>query len=134
MDEARAAPPWASWAALFYRSGWTQEELAAKEGKSRQRITQMLLFGRFLNFATGGSNSQIPPNLTERHFRSFWERTSGDERDRFSCTKVVQHQVVIQKDVKCTGVVQHSVKIRSRLALAARRVVGQHGDCTPCQP
>jgi hypothetical protein len=69
-------------AALFYRSGWTQEELAQKEGKSRTWVVYRLTFGRFLKFVTTGDNFQIPPNLSERAFRNFWERTSGDERDR----------------------------------------------------
>ena len=71
-------------AILFHRSGWTQEELAKKEDKSRQRITQMLLFGRFLNFATTVANSKSLTNaLIERSFRKLWERTEGDERIRF---------------------------------------------------
>jgi hypothetical protein len=37
---------------LFYRSGWTQEELAKKEGKSPQWVAQRIRFGRFLNFST----------------------------------------------------------------------------------
>jgi hypothetical protein len=32
-----------------------------------------LLFGRFLDSATSGSQTQIPTNLTERRFRSYWE-------------------------------------------------------------
>jgi hypothetical protein len=71
-------------AVLFHRSNWTQAELAKKEGKSQQRITQTLLFGRFLNFTTTVVNPEsLPKSLTERHFRSFWERTEGDERLRF---------------------------------------------------
>jgi len=37
-------------AALLHRSGWTQEEVAEKEGISQQRIEEKLRFGRFLEF------------------------------------------------------------------------------------
>jgi hypothetical protein len=73
-------------ARLFYRSGWTQEALAKKEGKSQRWVSYALLFGRFLDFSTSGANGPIPANLTERRFRSFWERTDkeeGNERIRF---------------------------------------------------
>jgi transcriptional regulator with XRE-family HTH domain len=71
-------------AALFHRSGWTQQELADKEGKSQQWIAVRLRFGRFLDFTTTVVNTEsIPNNFTEGRFRSFWERTEGDERIRF---------------------------------------------------
>lgn len=67
-------------ARLFARSNWTQEELAEKEGKSRQWIVVRLRFGRFLNFATDVAKAEsIPNNLTEGRFRGFWEQTNGDE-------------------------------------------------------
>jgi len=72
---------------LFYRSNWTQEELAKKEDKSPQRIAQSLRFGRFLDFSTVVEKSEKPPhNLTERRFRAYWEQTDkrgGNERQRF---------------------------------------------------
>lgn len=71
---------------LFYRSGWTQDRLAEKEGKSQKWVDFQLRFGRFLNFSTTGTNPQKPPlNLTERAFRGFWEQTEkgADERARF---------------------------------------------------
>jgi len=73
-------------ALLFHRSGWTQERLAKKEGKSRQWIQQRLVFGRFLNFATNVANpGNLPNNLTEGRFRFYWEQTTkgDDERARF---------------------------------------------------
>jgi hypothetical protein len=38
-------------ARLFYRSGWTQEELSTKEGKSETWVQYRLRFGRFLLFS-----------------------------------------------------------------------------------
>ena len=72
-------------AVLFHRSGWTQDELAAKEGKSPQQIARQLRFGRFRASSTG-EKPDLPNNFTERRFRSFWERTTGNtnERARFS--------------------------------------------------
>jgi transcriptional regulator with XRE-family HTH domain len=67
-------------ATLFYVSGWTQEELAKKEGKSRVWVQQRLQFGRFLNFVTTVTNLENAPlGLTEGRFRSFWEQTDSSE-------------------------------------------------------
>lgn len=71
---------------LFIRSGWTQEELAAKEGKDQAWVTRRLRFGRFLNFMPNGINAEnLPDGLTEGRFRGFWEQTKGEinERVRF---------------------------------------------------
>lgn len=69
-------------ARLFYRSGWTQDELAKKEGKGKSWISQRLIFGRFLTFA---ADSTMVEKLTERRFRDYWERTESgpNERARF---------------------------------------------------
>ena len=71
---------------LFHRSGWTQEELAKKEGKSQRWVSYRLVFGRFLLFSTTGANaSKLPFNVTERRFRLYYERTTGmNERQRFA--------------------------------------------------
>jgi hypothetical protein len=88
-------------AEFFYRSGWTQEELAKKEGKSRQWIEKRLRFGRFLSFATSVANSELAPNnLTEGRFRSYWERTEGsNERQRLfgAVLKLLQEQTVVKQ-------------------------------------
>lgn len=90
-------------AKLFYRSGWTQEELAAREGKPQSWISRRTLFGRFLDFMPTGINPETAPaNLTERRFRSYWDRTDkseGNERQRFSAVlRLMQEEtVLIQK-------------------------------------
>jgi hypothetical protein len=59
-------------AELFVRSGWTQEQLAAEEGKKQAYISQRLVFGRFLGFIATAINPEFTPirvQLTERHFR-----------------------------------------------------------------
>ena len=77
-------------AKLFYVSGWTQEEVSKKKGKSRIWITVRLRFGHFLNFVTTVTTCPKPPrNLTEGRFRGYWEQTTGtNEHQRF--TEVAQ--------------------------------------------
>jgi hypothetical protein len=81
-------------AMLFYRSGWTIEQLAAKEGKTKKYIGRLLVFGRFLRLPPdSGDTPEIrPTNLSEYRFRYYWERTGhlggsgpsgGNERIRF---------------------------------------------------
>ncbi len=77
-------------AGLFLRSGWTQQQLAAVEGKTQTYISQRLAFGRFLAFIAAAINPEFAPikaKLTEFRFRSYWRRTqdvgSGNERQRF---------------------------------------------------
>jgi hypothetical protein len=99
-----------AWAAFFYRSNWTQEQLAKKEGKGQQWISRRLLFGRFLAFTpmgvSGENASTLPTNLTERRFRSYWERTAGgNERARFNA-------VVGQSDSH-----RHSMNVTDRILL-----------------
>lgn len=66
-------------AKLFAASGWTQEQLAKKEGKSRPYIARMLLLGAFLNFVP---DRHIPANLTEWKFRGYWSQTERDPNER----------------------------------------------------
>jgi len=77
-------------ALLFARSNWTQEELAAKEGKSRQWMVCRLRFGQFLTFATTvASAEKLPTNLSERRFRGFWEQTNKADNDRKRYLEVI---------------------------------------------
>lgn len=76
------------WARFFCLSGWTKEQIAAKRGKSPRLVAYLLLFGRFLNFGTSGSNGDNSSfqRLSERQFRALWNRTVDDgdnERIRF---------------------------------------------------
>lgn len=82
-DKAAAGIRWEqALALLFYRSGWTQDELAKKEGKSKSSIGRSVIFGRFLALI---AKSPVGEKLTERRFREYWERTtsSPNERIRF---------------------------------------------------
>ena len=56
-----------------------------RKNKSRQWITQRLVFGRFLTFATNvASAEKLPKNLSEGRFRVFSKQTSGgNEWQRF---------------------------------------------------
>jgi hypothetical protein len=74
-------------AMLFCRSGWTIEQLVAKEGKSKSNIGRLMQFGRFLNFSQTWENTEnLPGNLNENRFRVYWDRTekgNGNERVHF---------------------------------------------------
>ena len=75
-------------ARLFYRSGWTQEELAKKEGLKQPTVCQRLQFGRFLDFI-GTTNNPAISKLTQSKFNGkngYWSRTDkieSNERIRF---------------------------------------------------
>jgi len=73
-------------ALLFAASGWTQEQLAAKENKNQSWVARRLRFGQFLLFMPAGINPEnLPSDLSEWTFRRFWERTdkSPNDRERF---------------------------------------------------
>ena len=77
-------------AALFYRSRWTQEELAKKERKTQPWVVYQLRFGRFLTFITTGYKDPKPPcNLSERRFRGYWEQAEGNN-ERIRCASPSQ--------------------------------------------
>lgn len=66
-------------ARLFFLSGWTQEELATIEGKSKQWVDFRLRFGRFLNFSGFPTRVGKGKSLSERRFCGYWERTDKHE-------------------------------------------------------
>jgi transcriptional regulator with XRE-family HTH domain len=105
-------------AKLFACSGWTQEKLAEKEGKSRQWIVQRLCFGQFLNFATAVANlNLLPNNFTEWKFRGYWEQTDKDEhnnRIRYQqVLEMIREDIRIGKSTKTKG---HAKIIREHFA------------------
>jgi hypothetical protein len=68
-------------ARLFLASGRSQQALADRLGRAQQGVAQHLRFGRFLAFfTTSGSKEgfKLPPNLTERGFRTLWEGTEAE--------------------------------------------------------
>jgi transcriptional regulator with XRE-family HTH domain len=83
-------------AKLFFSSGWSQEQLAKEEGKTRQHIARLTLFGRFLNFAPDRSNPEKGDfsKLSEWTFRNLWSHTQpgGNERIRFlEVIRLIEH-------------------------------------------
>ena len=84
-DDVPAAKRDQAFAALFYSSGWTQEQLAEREGMSRIWVVCRLRLGRFLSVETASVTMVTEQKLTERRFRSFWDRTDKalDEGARF---------------------------------------------------
>lgn len=99
-------------AVLFWRSQWTQHELAAKEGKPQPYITRLVRFGRFLNFMPTGINIETAPNnLSERRFRDYWDQTTkgDDERDRFRAViELMQSDICVKKPRR--SYIGHKVK------------------------
>ncbi len=92
-------------AALFYRSGWTLEELAERERKSFSWIRYAMAFGKFLGFCSKEQIAgNLPNNLSVRRFRSYLERTergSGNERIRFQqIIKMMQEETTLQRPHK----------------------------------
>lgn len=57
-----------------FRRHWTQQAIADEVGKPQAYVSQLLCFGRFLDFIASGDNLEIPEDLTERKFRGSWSR------------------------------------------------------------
>jgi transcriptional regulator with XRE-family HTH domain len=105
-------------ALLFYRSGWTQEELAEKERMSQTWVNFRLRFGRFLNFITTVIKSDsLPNNLTEGRFRSFWEQTDKAETNERIRFRMVQQLMA-----------DHTVLINPRRKKIGKELVQQFAD------
>lgn len=84
---------------MFYRSGWTQEQLAKVEGCSVAQVSRRLRFGQFLAFLENspmGEKSEITTSkLIERRFRDYWERTDPkDNAARSHTSRVRPHKFV----------------------------------------
>jgi hypothetical protein len=105
-------------AALFYRSGWTQEQLAKAENKSAFWVSKRLLFGRFLGFlSTDKKLESVPRNLSERRFRSYWEQTDkaeGNERIRFAEVQRLMEETTVVRQPRRNGL--------------GKRIVAEFGD------
>jgi hypothetical protein len=86
-----------SLAMLYQQSGWTQEELAAEEGKTRKWIEYRIRFGRFL---AHGTTVPIPKTFAEGRFRGYWNRTTGEnERQRFDAVaRLIEEELTLSKD------------------------------------
>jgi hypothetical protein len=75
-------------ATLFCRSGWTEEQLANKEGRTHQWASNLMFFGQFLNFANSLAEPEcLPKNLSAKKFLDIWQQqtvqTECNERIRF---------------------------------------------------
>lgn len=69
-------------ARLAARSGWTQEELAGKLGKSQKWVDFNLRFGRFLNLSTNVLKTEIPLfSLSEGRFRVLFQKTDKTQSE-----------------------------------------------------
>jgi hypothetical protein len=74
-------------AELYVQSGWTSQQLAAREGKAEHLIERTLRFGRFRAFLVdNGHAALLTPTLGDRRFHGYWDRTDtgASEEARFS--------------------------------------------------
>jgi hypothetical protein len=67
---------------LFDRSGWTEEQVAKKEGRSHQWVSCRMRFGQFLNSGIAEPES-LPKNLSAKKFLDIWgHQTVQKERNK----------------------------------------------------
>ncbi len=101
-------------ARLFFQSGWTQEQLAAIEQKSQKWVDFRVRFGRFLGLST---TVLIPKTLTERRFRSYWDRTDKSEKNeriRFGAVaRLMDAEMTLSKPHKGKPAVAEAIKATS---------------------
>lgn len=88
-------------AQLFYRSRWTQAELAKKEGKSQSWIARHLLLGRFLA-ETLAISKNMPSwhKLTESTFRELWKTTDPTLSETARFREVVERLTTAAKNAE----------------------------------
>lgn len=63
---------------LFCECGWTQQEIADKEGRNRDWVSKRLRFGRFCDHLYSMEYRKLPVNLNERRFRELWSQHGGN--------------------------------------------------------
>lgn len=74
---------------LFYRSGWTQEQLAELEEKSQDWVSKRLRLGRFIAYGTNKA-AALFVSLTEWKFRGYWERTDKNDNESVRFDAVIR--------------------------------------------
>ena len=77
-----------AFAELFYRSGWTQEQLAEREGKSTSWVSCRLRLGRVLAYVMNSTDLEI--SLTGGRFRGFLEKTDKTDEDNTRFDAVIR--------------------------------------------
>jgi hypothetical protein len=114
-SQARARAEQA-WAQFFANSGWTQEEIAAKEGKSQQWVSYRVRFGEFLDFTTTVVNPGFElAKLTEFKFRGLWEQTETSGRQSEAEQRRRFRQVVEMLEEEASAPKERQKSIRKLL-------------------
>jgi predicted XRE-type DNA-binding protein len=121
-----------SFASLFRKSGWTQQEIADKVGITHGRVSQLLTFGRFLDFVTQGNKHSIPPNLTEKAFRKHWGETPSEKKDE------ARFHLVIKRMIEGDVIPDESESLRTKIVkacaeFASKKQIVETVGCTAKQ-
>lgn len=61
---------------LFVESGWSQQAIADRIGKSQDWVSKRLRFGRFCEFLNTRVVKKLPGSLSEGVFRKYWKKHS----------------------------------------------------------